>query len=71
MMRSHTPRNLIKMNYIRYTFDVSREDGGFKTITIREANNNDDFFDTFDTIRAVEDLLRSQGTLISDIKYKL
>lgn len=55
----------------RYTFDVTREDGGFKTITIREANDSDDFFDTFESIRAVEDLLRSQGTLISDIKYKL
>lgn len=59
------------MNYTRYTFDISREDGGFKTITIREANDNDDFFDTFESIRAVEALLRSQGTLISDITYEV
>jgi hypothetical protein len=72
MMRIHTHKNCIKMNSItRYTFDVNREDGGFKTVTIRLARDEDDFFDTFATIREVEDLLRSQGTLISDIEYKV
>jgi len=72
MMRIHTHKNCIKMDSIkRYTFDVKREDGGFKTVTIRLARDEDDFFDTFATIIEVENLLRSQGTLISDITYEV
>lgn len=35
----------------RYTFDVQQEDGGFRRILIRLANNKDRDCDTFETVR--------------------
>ena len=59
------------MELTRYTFDIKRTDGGFREVTIRKANDSDDFFDTFKTVKNIETLLFKKGVMSHEIKKEL
>ncbi len=59
------------MELTRYTFDIKRMDGGFREVTIRKANDSDDFFDTFKTVKNIETLLFKKGVMSHEIKKEL
>ena len=57
-----------RMEFVRWTFDIVRKDGGFVSATVRKARDDEEFQDTFKTIAEVKELLSAGGILQRDIK---